>query len=315
MSQTAEPLIFTVPLSFEAHSLAQQFRSWHSNPQKAKQVYLNTLALYAVDFYIRCLGFETDLEHSDSHNPICLKFMDVADLLVKHLGKLECRPVLLDAQVCQIPPESWSDRIGYVAVRLSPSLKQATLLGFTQTALAEMPLSQMRSLAEFPEYLYQIRQAALTAHAASPNNTVVKLSNWLEGLFEATWQEIAAFLEPTAIPSVSMRRTVEPFVTRGKLINLGTQPTQQSVVLVLTLTPEDEQAINIMVEVCPTNGQMYLTENLQIMVLNEEGVAVMQAIAKGTNQNIQFHFSGEPGERFSIKLALDNTSVIDDFVI
>jgi hypothetical protein len=68
--------------------------------------------VYAVDFYMQCLEVETDVEKSDSRNPISLKFMDVADLPVKQLGKLECRPVLPDAQVCQIPAEIFSDRMG-----------------------------------------------------------------------------------------------------------------------------------------------------------------------------------------------------------
>ena len=69
MSHTTEPLLFTVPLSFEAHSIAQHFQRQQSPTQKAKQVYLNTLAVYAVDFYLRCLGFELNPEQSDSRNP------------------------------------------------------------------------------------------------------------------------------------------------------------------------------------------------------------------------------------------------------
>ena len=158
MNQLNEPLTFTVPLSFTAHSLAEQFRCQQSNPQKAKQVYLNTLAVYAVDFYLQCLGVETEIERSDSCNALRLKFMNVADLWVKSIGRLECRPILPKAEVLAIPIEVREDRVGYVAVQFDQSLKQATLVGFTSMAVAELPLDQLRSLEEFPEYLNQLRE-------------------------------------------------------------------------------------------------------------------------------------------------------------
>ena len=167
MSHTTEPLLFTVPLSFEAHSIARHFQNQQSLTHKAKQVYLNTLAVYAVDFYLRCLGFELNPEQSDSRNPLLVKFMDVADLFVKQLGKLECRPVMPEDEVCQIPPDVWTDRVGYVVVQISQTLKQATLLGFTQTAAAELPLSQLRSLSDLPTYLHQIQQSPSTQPAAA----------------------------------------------------------------------------------------------------------------------------------------------------
>ncbi len=160
MTHLMELTTFTIPLSFEAHSLAQQMRCQQSNPQKSKQVYLNTLAVYAVGFYLRCLGIETDATQSDSRNLTYLKFMDVADLWVKDVGKLECRPVLPGSTTLQIPAEAWSDRIGYIAVEMSQSLKQATLLGFTDTAVVETSLNQLRSMADFLEYLHQIQQTS-----------------------------------------------------------------------------------------------------------------------------------------------------------
>lgn len=309
MNQISNLLTFTVPLSFEAHDLAQQFSRQQSNSQKAKQIYLNTLAVYAVDFYLRCLGFQTDVEQSDSRNPLYLKFMDVADLLIKQLGKLECRPVLPNAQICRIPPEVRSDRIAYIVVEMNQSLKQATLLGFMPTAIAEIPLEQLRSLADFPEYLNSIQQAT-----SSRNKNTINLKQWFDNIFEAGWQELEALLDlQKAMPAFSMRNAAELFVSRGKLINLASP--QQAVILVVKLTQQQKKDINITVEVHSTSSQLFLPENLQVMVFNEKGTAVMQAIAGSTNQNIQFDFSGEPGEQFSIQTVLEKTSVTEDFVI
>jgi hypothetical protein len=48
MRNLSESLTFTVPLSSSAHHLAEQFCRQQSNQKKAKQVYLNTLAVSAV---------------------------------------------------------------------------------------------------------------------------------------------------------------------------------------------------------------------------------------------------------------------------
>src|SRR4028119_1342757 len=105
MNSIQDDLTFTVPLTLEAHRIAQQFHKHQSNPKKAKQVYLNTLAVYAVNFYLNCLGIETAHSASDSWNPAMRTLANIADLEVRDLGKLECRPVLPEAKICDVPPE------------------------------------------------------------------------------------------------------------------------------------------------------------------------------------------------------------------
>lgn len=300
MNSQIEHCTFTVPLALSAHSRAEQFRRYQSNPHKAKQVYLNTLAVYAVNVYLQCREFETDLEKSASWDPVMQVLMDVADLMVKNRGKLECRPVLPSSEVVCVPAEVWSERIGYVAVQLNESLREATLLGFVEkVAGTELPLSQLRSLEELPQYLNKIRP-------------VVNLSEWFENVFEAGWQAVEALLgtEPTEL-AFSFRSA--PEVRRCKLIELGTPG--QSVALIVALTGESEQEVDITVEVQPPKGQTYLPSNLQLMLLDEDGEAVIDARARSDNKNIQLEFGGEPGDRFSVKVALDNVSVTENFVI
>jgi Protein of unknown function (DUF1822) len=122
--------MFTVPLTSKAYKLAKSFQSQYENPAKAKQVYLNTLAVYAVETYCECLGIETDLEASDSLNPVMQPLMNIADLEIEGIGKIECRPVLTEDESCYIPVDTWENRIGYVAVEIDESSREATLLGF-----------------------------------------------------------------------------------------------------------------------------------------------------------------------------------------
>jgi hypothetical protein len=285
----------------EAHSRAEQFRQYQSNPGKAKQVYLNTLAVYAVNVYLQCQGFETDLEKSGSCNPMMQMLLDTADLVVKNRGKLECRAVLPNVEVVRVPAEVWAERIGYVAVQLDESLREATLLGFVEKVTRlELPLSQLRSLQALPGYLNQI----------SP---LVNLSQWFENIFESGWQALEALvhIEPTEELAFSFRGAAQ--VKRSKLIELGTPG--QSVAMIVALTEESEQEIDISVEVRPPQGQTYLPSNLRLIVLDEDGEAVIDTHARSDSKTIQLEFGGEPGDCFGVKVTLGDVSVTENFVI
>lgn len=302
ISPELEPWTITIGLGLEAHSQAEQFQRYHGDPLKAKQVYLNTLAVYAVNVYLQCREFDTDLEKSASWDPVMQILMDVADLEVKNRGKLECRPVLADAEAVCVPAEVWAERIGYVAVQLSESLREATLLGFVEkVARTELPLNQLRSLQELPGYLNKIRP-------------LVNLSQWFEDIFEAGWQAVETLLssEPTEL-AFSFRGALEVDVRRCKLIELGMPG--QSVAMIVSLTEESEQEIHISVEVQPRKGHTYLPSNLQLIVLDEDGETVIDAHARSDNQNILLEFGGEPGDRFSVKVALGDFSVTEYFVV
>jgi hypothetical protein len=328
MSQITEPLVFTVPLSFEAHAIAQQYQNQQSKPLKAKQVYLNTLAVYAVNFYLCCLGFEVDIDHSDSRNPLMVKLMDVADLSVKHLGKLECRPVLPDAQVCQIPPDVWCDRIGYVAVQMDQALKQATILGFTQAAAAQVPLTQLRSLSEFPEYLHQIRQATFAARpvtvqsaaakCAATKQTIVNLRNWFEGVFEASWQSIEDILDVNTVHPIFVR-SVTPLrkgIKRAKLINLGVQLGDLDVILSIAIGQNQDETLSALVQLYPGPEYPRLPSNVRLAMLSASGAVLQQVCSRGQDNYVQLkHFKGHAGDQFSIQIARDNVNVTEYFML
>lgn len=318
MSHTIEPLTFTVTLALSAHSKAKQFARHQSNHQKAKQVYYNTLAVYAVNFYLQCLGFETELEKSDSWNPVMQSLMDVADLSVKNHGKLECRPVLLDSQVCHFPAEVWEERIGYVVVQLNESLMEATLLGFVEKVeTKELLLSQVRSLEDLPKYLRDNQ----------PMSMPVYLKQWFDSIFATPWQTVEALLlTEAANPAFSTRSTEHQendtlhsaiSLSAGKLIDLGMQLANHRVVLLVTLAAKADEEVDIRLRVCPTGEQRYLPPGLQLIVLDEAGATCpeLQVQARSDDNWIQLEFSGEPGERFSVKLANGDVSITEDFVI
>ncbi len=301
---------FIVPLTLEAHRIAQKFYQNLSNSGKAKQVYLNTLAVYAVNFYLECLGIETELTASNSWQPLMQLLSNIADLEVKNLGKLECRPMLPDLKVCQIPPEVFSDRIGYVVVGLDAELTQATLLGFVPKITSEeLPLNQLKPLPDLIEYISQ-------------KQPQIRLNQWLNQLFEVGWETVEAMWEQLPALALNYRSPSQLKITtsenlvsgvkRGKLLNLSR--VEDKVALCVRIKPINSSKMDISVEIYPVVGKIYLPQDLQLIVLDETGEAVMQAVAKGT-KSMQLKFSGERGESFVIKVALGNISITEAFLI
>jgi hypothetical protein len=321
MKSLPDALTVTIPLGGEAHRLAQQFRLHQHSVAKAKQVYLNTLAVYAVEFYLKCMEIETNWKASDSYSPVMQTLMDVADLEVPNHGKLECRPVLPFSQVVEIPTEVWEDRIGYLAVQLDQSLREATILGFVETvATEELPISQLHSLKDLLANLSQ----PIQQQPVQSEKKLLQLSQWLQNVVDTGWETVEALFNPPQTElafnfrnqfrvKASTPENPSEGIKRGKRLNL--EQDGEQVALFVGLTPTTSLELDILVEVYPTGNQIYLPPELQLMVLSAEGEAVMQAQARNSNKHIQIEFSGEPGEQFSVKVALGNASFTQAFLI
>jgi hypothetical protein len=309
MNQLNELNTFPVPLSFSAHARAEKMRQQQSTPPQAKQAYLNALAVYAVDFYLHCLGIATEIERSDSQNPLHAKFMNVADLQVKSIGKLECRPVLPGATVLEIPAEvrfpagAEAERVAYLAVQFDRSLKQAMILGFTPTATATIPLQQLQPITDLPDYLQQLRSAS------------TDLGQWLNNCFEVGWQELSDILSPERLRLAFRSAHPAHLRERGKLIQLSTPNQTATIILVVELNSVSTSDLNVKVTVLSEGERSYLPTNLQVQILDAQKTAVMQAIVSQKNQNMEFDFHANFGERFSVQISLDETLVHESFAI
>ena len=314
INSTEQDLTLPVPLTLKGHLTAQLFYQQHSDPQKAKQVYLNTLAIEAVHSYLSWLGIATNLQASDSWNPAIQAIADVADLEITGQGKLECRPLLPEATVCYVAPEAWSDRIGYVAVQLDSELQTATLLGFVPNVdTEELPLNRLQSITALLDHLKPQQQHDSIKEC-------IRLSQWAQGIFTSSWCSVEDLFgsQPTlSFRSVELLENSEPtsgLLTRAKLLDLMPRSNMGEVALIVALMPNNSPQVDIWVKLCPPIGETYLPEDLEIKVLDEQGIAVMQAQSRQTDM-LQLKFRGIAGEQFSIAITLNDVNQVETFVI
>ncbi len=315
-----------LPVTEAARHTSEQFAKEQLTFEKKEQVRLNTLAVWVVNDYLQLMGIPTNLTTGDSWNPIVRLCADVADLEVIGVGRLECRPLLNLSLTCSIPPEVRSERIGYVVVLLSESFREATLLGFSPSAMTEeFPLTQLQVPEALLAHLHQLKQSVGDPQSVAARTTPVNLSRWLEEVFETGWQAVETLLsaeEPSLAFSLRSLDTSkatdlelpEARIMRVKLIDLATQLGDCSLALFVELRPQADRLINLCLQVHPTGDRPYLPPNLQLKILDESGVVFISAQSRSADNYLQLQFRGEPGDKFSVKVALGDASITESFV-
>jgi hypothetical protein len=336
-NQPPQDLSILMPITQESLQFAQQFANEQPTPQKALQVYLNTLAVCSVNNYLRIMDIPTDLTAGDSWNPVVRLAVDVADLWVTDLGRLECRPVpattleLKAAEepnnnlgfrfisskptskvktaplVCYIPPEVRFERMGYVVVQIDLEQQEATLLGFSQTAATgELLISQLQPINDLLKHLESQKLLPITS---------VNLSQWLQDVFEVGWQSVESLLD-TQKANYAFRHRAAYSIRRAKALALGTALTEATVALVVTLTPQSASNFDISLQVLPLGGDTYLPVGLKLTVLDESGETFLEVSSGSADNLIQTRqFGGQSGERFRVQISWDEDSITENFAI
>lgn len=311
-SSQAEMIFFTR----RARQWAAEFCQHHqSDPRKAEQVYCNTLAVWAVHEWLQSRGIETDLESSYSWDPLFQTCMNVADLVVPEQGRLECRPVIDDADSVMIPPETWEDRLGYIAVQLDESLETASILGYVKTAEAEViALDQFQDSQSLIEQL----QPSSDQSAIAP---IAHLSKWFHHQIEQGWQTLDELFGQSTLAfdvrSTATQQTLQPsisIVQRGKPVTLTVNSHEHQMFLVVEIKSTTTPVWEITISLVPDQVKGYLPPNLELLLLDDAGVAVMQAQSRATKL-IGLEFSGEMCDRFSAQIVMGDQRVTETFVI
>ena len=316
--QDTEALAVSLPITSAAREIASSFSAQQTSKQKAEQVLYNTLAVLTVQSYLEMLGISTDLAKSDSWNSVMRTCDNVADLNIANLGQLECRPLKSRDSSCHIPMEVWDLRLGYVAVRIHDSLKEAVLLGFVREVTTEqVAISSLEPIEALIDRLHDLK--------ASTANALTNLQQWFENIFSADWLIVENLLEPEQLtPALGFRNiklttNLEPktanSIQRAKLIDLGIQFSGRQIVLLVEITSEANDTVAVVLQVHPSPKDVYLPEALTLKVIESSGEVFMQAQARERDNFIQLQFSGRSQERFTVQIVLKDAELTEHFLL
>jgi Protein of unknown function (DUF1822) len=303
------PIAFTVPLNREAHHIARQLSTCQFSPKRAKRVYLNVLAAYAAKFYLNCMEIEVD---SFFDRPISKPELETfSSLEISGIGPLECCPILADDRTVQLPAETWGDRIGYMTIQFDESLTTANLIGFLpKTSIETVELDRLDTLDNFIVYISQLETAKENHQLAEP----ISLSQgWFDTL-ESGWKRLESlFPQPQFAwrDRSSQPSDLSPSMMCAKVLELGTD---DRVTLSIELGPMEGSEIELWIRVYALPPHHYLPENLKLSILDDRGAEVIQAEAR-TTENIQVKFIADLGEKFGIRVELEDLSMIEYFLV
>lgn len=338
----------TILLDSQAHDLALKFAAEQATPQRGKQVYLNTLAICAVNQWLKLLQIETAPMQSHFWNAGLRAILDIADLLLPKLGRLECRPIQLGETTFATPSELPPDLMGCVVVQFEQDLSYGQLLGFVPTEqiglptgelLEEVALSELQPLSRLIARLYEspaiAAQPAITTSRVSgvtdyfndlSSTPVTHLSQWLQDTFSVGWRSLESLMWEAELSPVrhspdkkSLRHTekakfpIEPYM-RGKRLELGNLDEAEEIALVVNLTPQSNEENEVSILVRPLQSQ-YLPVGLVMALLDETGVVIAEVKSSVKDNLIKRTLRGKLGERFSVKVTLEAAIAVEHFTI
>ncbi len=321
---TTEESALSLPITTDHLRIARKFALEQPTTFKAESVLHNTLAVLAIADYLEMMGIATNIAESDCWNPVMRICANIADLKIDGVGTLECRPLVLGASQCYVPPEVWEDRIAYAIVQIEEDMKTANLLGMvSQVATETIAINRLAPIEKLC-----VTIAAL--QAASQTNSLANIRNWLQGVFEAGWQDLddlffeqqtqLAWRSPTSSQPIEngLRQTLIQLansseVLRAKILDLGTQLGSQSIALVVAIS-EDEPKTTVHLRIYPMTG-LFLPVCLNLKVIDESDNIFVEVQARRSDNYLQFQFSGDRGEHFSIQLSLGEIMLTEEFII
>ena len=292
--------------------------SWRADYYLAVQVSVNNQN----ESWMRLWGYVTHQKlkkrgiYDESDRAYYIAQQHLAEDLTMML--LEPKPVLNK----QIQVESASNLSEKTASNLLEELGKSSVY-FPQFSISFEQWAALLANEKWRQELYERRLGQFVA-AKTHKQTSINLGQWFQEVFEAGWQSLdtllntgsgnLAFSFRQGRPSVTEVRKV--FVEGIKLIDLGMELENKSVALLVGLAPETEQRVGIRVQLYPAGGQTYLPSNIKLILLSQSGATLQEYKARTQDSLIQLkRFTCPMGKCFSVKVALDDFSITEDFVI
>ena len=144
------------------------------------------------------------------------------------------------------------------------------------------------------------------------NQYETNLNQWLNNIIDSTWQMVDQIL---GIPKTSLlfavRSNNNQRIIRAKKINLE----KNNIALLIDVMPISDHESSIVLQVHSMEDKIYLPLGLEISILDSSGENLQKIIANHQDVWIKQEITGKWGEQFSIKFQLDNSIIVDKFVI
>ncbi|GGA16993.1 DUF1822 family protein [Okeania sp. KiyG1] len=123
---------------------------------------------------------------------------------------------------------------------------------------------------------------------------------------ETRWQiaELLWEINPSH-PAAGVRRAID----------LGMQLAGDPVALMIAILPKPNQRFAVLSRVYPLQDQRFLPANLKLIGLDEMGESLFEIRARQRDDYIQFKFTADPGDRFSLQVSLNSATVTKHFII
>jgi hypothetical protein len=313
---------FKIDLDRTAHESAAKFAAGQTSISKGRRVYLNTLAVCAVRQYLSCVcQLDLDLSQGDSWQIELQSIMNVADLVIPNVGRIECLPVLPSTTEIQIPPETIDDRIGYVIVQFGEDLSSVELLGFIDRLNVEttsVSLNRIQPLDDLLDVIYTTR--------------IENLREFLTGIFNNGWEPILqgrddanenlivapncefALRNTISLPKNTTYDSIRDF-TASKMINLRANIANIPLLLLIGLSEEPDGRIKVRIRLHAAGGIPMLPAHLKLTLQGDRGRVLSEIQYPEAMNFIQLQaFKLQPGTHFKIRVALDNSSFTESFV-
>jgi hypothetical protein len=180
----------------------------------------------------------------------------------------------------------------------------------------EVPFQLWGALMEQPQWRQQLGERHLGAQSIqrTVTSTIAHLGQWLQNTFEEGWQSLDTLLgrEPAMAYSFRQTEVNSSAVQRVKVLELA----EQTFWLAVVLEPEADNRIAIRIQLRSAEVNGILPVGLSLTMLTHSGSVVQSVEARDQDNVIQLkRFRCAIGTEFSIQVALDATSLMEEFTV
>jgi hypothetical protein len=175
---------------------------------------------------------------------------------------------------------------------------------------------------EWRQRLYQQRAFGIVDVNKIESLEKNNLNQWLQNIFVRGWQSLNSILDSNSESLTFNFRHRELAVSSEvsiagiKLIDLGIELSNQTLGLLVGLTPETDTEVAIRVQLHPAGGKIYLPENTKLALLSATGITLQEFASRTQDNFIQLkRFTCERGKSFQIQVTFQEFSLTEAFTI